>query len=279
MAKSSFQDDDIPVMIQRLNDVYSDDFRHTYSEFFPFIVNLDKESPDSSYQFLLDNLNDVRKQVEKSFIQENNSQYKTLYNRLQKLYDHINLEVSRYDYNTKTENRVKDLVIQNQILQDRVQKTAVELDRARTELYHAKIHLAKAQKAFASSKTDLVTVLSIFTAIAFTFSGGLNYLGSALTGMENAPFFKSAFFALLCGFVLCNVIFLLLYIIGKITDRNIYARCESENCTCKNGKPKCKSLNRVRKRLPYVFWLNIGFLALMLIDLLLWITNNHLHFI
>ena len=272
MAKSSFQDDDIPAMIQKLNEVYSDDFRHTYSEFFPFIVNLDKESPDSSYQFLLDNLNDVRKQVEKSFIQENNSQYKTLYNRLQKLYDHINLEVSRYDYNTKTENRVKDLVIQNQILQGRFQVTAAELNQARADLNDAKI-------SFASSKTDLITVLSVFTAIAFTFSGGLNYLGSALTGMENAPFFKSAFFALLCGFVLCNVIFLLLYIIGKITGRNIYARCESENCTCKNGKPKCKSLNRLRKRLPYVFWLNIGFLALMLIDLLLWITNNHLHFI
>ncbi len=272
MAKSSFQDDDIPAMIQKLNEVYSDDFRHTYSEFFPFIVKLDNESPDSSCQILLDNLNDVRKQVEKEFLEKNNPQYKILYTRLQKLYDHINLEISRYDYNTKTENRVKDLIAKNESLQNQFQKANKDLETTKTELNEAREKLSSVQ-------TELIAVLSIFAAIVFTFSGGLNYLGTALTGMENAPFFKSVFFVLLCGFVICNVIFLLLYIIGKITGRNIYARCESENCTCKNGKPKCKSLNRVRKRLPYVFWLNIGFLALMLIDLLLWIANNHLHFI
>ena len=121
---------------------------------------------------------------------------------------------------------------------------------------------------------ELIAVLSIFAAIVMTFSGGLNILNGVLAASNNLRFSERILFLLICGFILINFIFAMMYFVAKITDRSIYARCETDSCTCKNNKsPKCRGITRIRKRLPYVFWLNLVILFFMCLDIF-WILKH-----
>lgn len=265
MAMECMEDVEIRKMAITFKSLYSEGFRHNYSEFFPFILELSKDESGYSLDYLSNNLEALRALVEDDYI-KGEKEFKGLYMPLSKLSDHLNLEIGRYSYYSTSEEKVKDLEKRNRNLQ-------VELKTATQELNDAK-------KTVSSVQTELISVLSIFAAIVLTFSGSMSLIGSAFTSISNAPGLKVIFFVLLSGFIVCNIIFLMLYIVGKITGRNIYARCNSKECSCgENGNPKCCGINRIRKRLPYVFWLNISFLILMVFDVTIWYLDKIFNFI
>lgn len=256
MASAMKEDDELREIAIKLKGLYTDGFRHVYSEFFALIVEIAKDDNAYSLDFLSNNITNVRALVEQDYV-DGEKEFRGLYRPLTKLSDHINLEIARYSYSSIHEQRVLDLEKRNKNLQ--------------TELADATGKLEEAQKSMSSVQTELIAVLSIFAAIVLTFSGSMSLLGNALTGMENAPFFKSVFFVLLCGFIITNVIFLMMYLVGKITGRNIYAKCKSKDCTCgEGGVPKCCGLTRIRKRLPYVFWINFLVILMMVVDVVVW---------
>lgn len=256
MASAMKEDDELREIAIKLKGLYTGGFRHVYSEFFALIVEIAKDDNAYSLDFLANNITNVRALVEQDYV-DGEKEFQGLYRPLTKLSDHINLEIARYSYSSIHEQRVLDLEKRNKNLQ--------------TELADATEKLGEAQKSMSSVQTELIAVLSIFAAIVLTFSGSMSLLGNALTGMENAPFFKSVFFVLLCGFIITNVIFLMMYLVGKITGRNIYAKCKSKDCTCgEGGVPKCCGLTRIRKRLPYVFWINFLVILMMVVDVAVW---------
>lgn len=256
MASAMKEDDELREIAIKLKGLYTDGFRHVYSEFFALIVEIAKDDNAYNLDFLSNNIMNVRALVEQDYV-DGEKEFRGLYKPLTKLSDHINLEIARYSYSSIHELRVLDLEKRNKNLQ--------------TELADATEKLGEAQKSMSSVQTELIAVLSIFAAIVLTFSGSMSLLGNALTGMENAPFFKSVFFVLLCGFIITNVIFLMMYLVGKITGRNIYAKCKSKDCTCgEGGVPKCCGLTRIRKRLPYVFWINFLVILMMVVDVVVW---------
>lgn len=256
MASAMKEDDELREIAIKLKGLYTGGFRHVYSEFFALIVEIAKDDNAYSLDFLANNITNVRALVEQDYV-DGEKEFQGLYRPLTKLSDHINLEIARYSYSSIHEQRVLDLEKRNKNLQ--------------TELADATEKLGEAQKSMSSVQTELIAVLSIFAAIVLTFSGSMSLLGNALTGMENAPFFKSVFFVLLCGFIITNVIFLMMYLVGKITGRSIYAKCKSKDCTCgEGGVPKCCGLTRIRKRLPYVFWINFLVILMMVVDVAVW---------
>lgn len=258
MALSCMDEPELRQMLVKLKFIYSNDFRHNYSEFFPLIVDISKDNNSYNLDFLSNNLEALREMVLKSFI-EGESKSNALYQSLDKLIDHINLEIARYSHYSMSEQKVNDLESKHRALQ--------------SELKESTEALKLAQKKVSTVQTELIAVLSIFAAIVLTFSGSISFIGNALSGMGTTPFFRAVFFVLLCGFVVFNTIFLMMYMVGKITGRNIYARCQSADCTCDSGQPKCHGIVRIKRRLPYVFWMNAIFLILMAADLILWNLN------
>lgn len=265
-------------MVNKLLEVYADNFRHNYSEFFAFILEIEK-IPECNLDFLCINLEQSRLFVENDYLEKKNkkekSVYSLLYRPLMKLSDHINLEIGRYSYYSQNEQKMKDLYVQNQqkvkSLNDNLEEADKLIKKLKMEIEENNNSLKDAIRKMASVQTELVAVLSIFAAIVLTFSGSISFIGNALSGLAAVPLYKSAFFVILCGLIFSNAIFLMLYVVGKITGRNIYARCESPDCSCDvNKKPKCSPLQRVRKRLPYIFWLNILFLILLVLDVVFW---------
>ena len=308
-------DEQIAGFAFRLKELYIPSFRHQYSKFFSMLVDIDEENPDLYLNQLSHNIIKVRDYVD-SQCAAGNDDYQSLYKPMMKLCDHLSLEIARYD-RLETQNRqITDLTEKHQKLQaqlavttellneatakldqanTRFSQTEVKLKDAETKLADAETKLTDAEtklqaietniktanenigdteKKISSIHIDIIAVLSIFASIVLAFSGSMTVLGSALTGMQEVHAFKATFFVLLCGFVLGNIIFLLMYLVGKLTSRNIYARCKTEECTC---TPPCNGFTRIRKRLPYIYWMNLILIVLMALVIFFWYLDRSCH--
>lgn len=260
MAAEIKRKDELERVFCELKQIYSGGFRHRYADFFPFVVNLDKEKSD--FDSLTTNLIALQELSQEKLV-NGEEDIECVSNAIFKLCDHINLEIARYYPYVNDNNKDKGL----SDLKESVDTSLKNLNNARDELNKVNGQLTTIQ-------TELIAVLSIFAAIVLTFSGGISFISSALSSIKESPFYKTVFFVLLCGFVVFNTIFLMMYMVGKITGRSIYATFKNEDCaTClnKNNKLKCSGITRVRKRLPYIFWLNVVFILLMIADIILWI--------
>ena len=240
-------------MAGKLKVLYEEGFRHNYSDFFPVLLDISKPDNSHSVDCLSDNLESLRAFVEADYV-AGSSKYTAIYSRLEKLCDHINLEIGRLTYYSKNENLLTDLTLKT--------------EDYKKELVTATAELSLASKKASSMQTEVIAVLSIFAGIVFTFSGGLTFLGSAITSIYEAQHYEVVVLvAIICGMVIFNTIFLLMYLVGKITDRNIYAKCKTQDCSCDK---QCYGLRRVRRRLPYVYWLNMICVAGIIVDCIVW---------
>ena len=245
-----------------LKEIYSSDFRHSYSEFFPLILHIQDEKTEYSLDYLSENLESLRTYVDTDFL-DGTKEFKDMNKNFDKLCDHLNLEIGRVTYYSQNEKRTEDL--------------SKRMESANKDMGEATIKLEKASKKAESIQTELLSILSIFAAIVIACSGGLSFLGGTLSGASETYICKMILLLLMCGFVLFNTIFLLMYLVGKIIGRSIYANCISEDCTCKKGdKPKCNGINRIRKRLPYVFYINVLMLILTIADIAAWCVDKNI---
>lgn len=241
-----------------LQELYSNNFRHYYSGFFTVILDISKEDNKYSLDYLSENIEALRCYIEDDYIQGIN-EFQELNGCIDKLCDHINLEIGRLNYYSINDNKIKDM-----------EKKTSEVTAA---LSSASDKLERASQKASTIQTELIAVLSIFAAIVITFSGGLSFLGSAMTSVNDAKHYEATIMvALICGIVIFNTIFLMMYLVAKITERNIYARCLTSDCTdC--SREKCSSISRIRKRLPYVFYFNILGIIGIFVDLFIWILD------
>lgn len=261
--------------------VYSDNFRHEYSYFFPFVAQTQESKPtEDGLDCLANNIQEIRRFIEQSrkYSADNYNHFRESF---QKLCDHINLEIGRCNYYSRNEQKLSDIKKQfddvreqSEAVYKKFQEAGEEIRNADEELKKCRDELQMAKQKLESVQTEVISVLSIFAAIVLTFAGGLSLLGNAFSSIKDVSIYKITFLCIICGLVLCNAIFIMMYLVGKITRRNIYARCKTANCTC---NPQCKGLRRVKNRLPYVYWLNVLFLVLAVIDVAIWYLDQAFH--
>ena len=245
-------------IVNSLKMIYQDGFKHSYSDFFPVLLNIFKEDNDYDKNYLSNNLELIRELLEADF-SAGKHEYKEIYSQVVKLCDHLNLQISEMEYFSATESMVKD--------------ASVEMKQAEENLSTVKSELEIANKHASTLQTELITVLGIFAAIIMTFSGGFSLLGGVMSAISEAHDYEMIVLgAIICGMVMFNTLFLMMYLIGKITDRNIYARCRTENCSCED-RVKCSGISRIKKRLPYVFYFNILCMIGIAIDCAVWLMD------
>lgn len=238
-----------------LKEIYNSDFRHYYSGFFSVILDISKDENEYSIDFLSENIESLRRYIENDYV-EGTKEFEKLYGYIDKLCDHLSLEIGRLNYYSINDNKIRDM-----------ERKTVEVNES---LRIATKELDKASKTASTMQTELIAVLSIFAAIVITFSGGVSFLGSALTSINMAKYYEAVVMvAIICGMVIFNTIFLMMYLVSKITDRNIYARCRTYDCMACDTT-KCNGITRIRKRLPYVFYFNLLAVAGIVIDLFVW---------
>jgi len=236
--------------IQLFKNLYSqeDEFRHSYSSITALLLRISRENEDAIVN-ITQNLNSLMDQINESG-EETNSYFVI---KIGKLVDHIVLEQIRIDgMYIKSDVEFRKAA---ESYQDAV-KLRIEVDEI----------LEKSKDL----KIEVVTILSIFAAILLAVVGSLSFTTSVLQTMNSASVYRVVLLALVCGIVIFNTISVLLYVVAKIVNKPIYARCKTDDCTC---EPMCHGVNRIKKRMPYIYWFNFLILCFILAIGVCWLVD------
>lgn len=192
-------------------------------------------------------------------------QYSNIRIKIFKFIDHCNLELSRFSY-------FESVYWRSEAAKDEFRKIKDDYEKLNKKRKNIDKRMMELKKELSSSKSEYVTILSIFAAIMLASLGGLSFLSSTLKSINDVSVFRLIAICSICGLVLFNTTFMLLYMISRIIDRPIYSSCESaeegNDCATVNSKCKykCKDIIRIRRRLPYVFWVNFVLFFFLVLD-------------
>lgn len=265
LAKGCYSQEDIVEKVKTgLCDIYSDaGFRHSYSQIFATIKKEIVEEKTGNVDFLSENIGTLIAWNERPNTKwsETVEASENIRSKINKLCDHVMLEVSRISYYNNLGSKYEDI-------NEKLKKTTTSLSIASKALKSAK-------QKIDFLRAESITVLSIFAAILLASLGGLNFLNSTLKSINDVSIFRLIAICCICGFVLFNTTFMLIYMAARIMDRSIHSFCsdaiEGHDCMTENKCNKdCWGINRIRKRLPYVFWVNAILIGGMVVDVIAW---------
>lgn len=110
--------------------------------------------------------------------------------------------------------------------------------------------------------SQLITLIGIFTAVAFVVFGGISSLDNIFqAGVKDIPLLKLMITGTLWGLCMINLVYIFLFCVGKISKISIKS---SEK----------KGSNLVQKY-PIIFWSNLMLLSLLLLESWTYFLNNH----
>lgn len=255
--------------------IYKDDFKHNYSDFFPIIVDVFKEDNEYNIDYLSNNLDRLGSYLEDKYSKGDN-EYLEIYKQFTKLCDHLNLQMSQLSYILSRETSNDILQNASQNLEEsnaKIKESLIKLDESHKKIEETNKKLEEANKKADAIQTELIAILGIFAAIIIAFSGGLTLLGNSIASINNANHYESIIaVVIICGMVMFNTIFLMMYFVSKLTEKDVLAKCKSEVCAeCQNKK--CSWINKIRRRLPYVFYYNFISIIGIIIDLGIWLLD------
>lgn len=196
---------------QELEQIYSkpaefEDFRHFYSDIFAVLSLIDKDPSLGDMDILGQNMDIVRKGYQPKTT-DSNGKLINITKQINKLYDHINLEIARMNYFKKNETRTERELL-------RVSDTLTEVKDNVKQMEKAVDKVDEMQKQY-------VTILGIFASIVLAFVGGITFSTSVLQNINSASIYRLILVIDLLAFVLVNVIWLLLSFVSEINDKTI----------------------------------------------------------
>ena len=184
--------------IQRLDAIYIDDFRHLYSGIFAIITRIDGND-GLKLDVLQQNISSLH---EKSLEDKDYSELKP---KLDKLYDHINLDIARIKY-------TKEIAIRMEEAYKATNKDLREIsDRAE------------------NMQKEYITILGIFSSIVITFVAGMVFSSSVLNNVDKASVYRLTFVMLMIALFVFNLVYLLLDYISRINKGVTEARTAHYN--------------------------------------------------
>jgi hypothetical protein len=161
--------------------------------------------------------------------------------KIMKLNDHVNLETIRLSRMDKIK------FIGDRASDDRTQ--------AETILKENETKVAELQNSVNGFHTQSITILGIFSGLVIGFSTGSNLIVKTFENINNLNFFKMILYIVAIGFVLFNVLFMLMYCVSKISNHSIAVGCRNRDC---NSCPRCNNMvAKLNQKYPYVLWFNI----------------------
>lgn len=259
LCKDKKDEEEIRGIVNGFSEIYKNpDFRHSYANITGLILEISNDHSLTDGMFSYLQILEGNMTMVVTYVNENQiSEVKNI----MKLYDHILLEILRINYQSEV---IKSVEI--------VTADIATISKKSTELTE---DIDDAKKALDKSQISAITVIGLFSAITMSFFGGISFSQQALEALKLSSPIRLVFVLSLTGFILFNLLFLILYIIGKLTSKPICSRCinsTDENkkvCTCKNKPLWC----RMVKRYPYVLWANSVLLFLMTDMALIWMST------
>lgn len=289
-ADFSKNENEIEVWSQKLNEIYADGYRHSYSDLFYKLQEiLLRDSEDSD--ILGENLNVLEHHITKILEQSaDDSGLQRTVESYRKFADHIRLEIGRYNFikirfkQAEEQSKIPSLPEAEQI-RKQVDDLSKAVDKMRPISTQALKVTENLDSILESNKISSITALTVFSAVVLAFSGGFTFEAGVLQGMTSATAYRLVFTVSLTGFILFNTIFMLLYLVGKMAGKSISTKCkyniaekqDGMNCNRRCGNGYCAQafndisiMCRIFHKYWYVAVVDLILLWVMYADFILW---------
>ena len=148
-----------------------------------------------------------------------------LFNFIFKLYDYICLDIYKNDCNTKhidALNAAKSQLeksFNDTDMRNKLDTAAKNLKDSNSNMVLTKQALEQAQKTAEKLQTQMVSILGIFSAITISIFSSLCLFSSVFNNLDKISKYKLLFFTCLIGFVIFNIIALLLTYISTLFNK------------------------------------------------------------
>lgn len=244
-----------------LEDIYysensTETFRHYYSDIFGWISQIDNDYSGKSgdLEILSQNISIIRREYEKCVVDRKKNVAKSI----DKLYDHINLDIARINYiktlQSSSENEMESisqqLLLLNKQMNDEVEK-AEDVSKKVNNVY-----------------SEFVSILGIFSAIVLVFFGGTSVFANIIAAMDKSSVYKSISVCLITGIMVADIIFTFMWLLAKLLSRSIATEIPLwENYG--------NAIRRFRIRYPVIFYFNLLGVGLLSLTFLVFIANKY----
>ena len=291
--------------VSKLNKVYSNEYRHTYSDIFFKIQQImsdtlsNNDASDTEVlEVLGENLNVLGNRIDELAAQNSDdANYKNTVSGYKKFSDHIRLEIGRYNFiksrftgTAADGNSGKATDEHSAIDTERVLKLEQAINAIRPRVAQAQKQLDSLDGKLESNKISSITTLPIFSAVILAFSGGITFESGIFQGMVESTSYRLVFTIALSGFILFNTIFALLYLVGKMAGKRISTKCKYL-VTADNKYNKCQSCGdgyctkecaevsiacKILHKYSYVLAIDAILLYVLYTDFFLWYSKGAL---
>ena len=190
-----------------LEDIYignNESFRHFYSDIFSVISAIDRQVTFGNVEVLSQNMDIIRKGYH-PMNKDNTGKTINIEKQINKLYDHINLEISRLNYS-------KQIEVGTQMQLDNVSDALAEIEQ---NVEHMEDAVEKADDI----QKQYITILGIFASIVLAFTGGIAFSTSVLQNIAKASIYRISLISIILAFALTNLIYILTRFIMEITKK------------------------------------------------------------
>ncbi len=289
--------------VGKLNKVYSNDYRHTYSDIFFKIQQIMSDdlsnnaaSDTEVLEVLGENLNVLGDRIDELAAQNSDdANYKNAVSGYKKFSDHIRLEIGRYNFiksrfagTAADGNSGKATDERSAIDTERILKLEHAMNATRPIVAHAQKQLDSLDEKLENNKISSITTLTIFSAVILAFSGGITFESGIFQGMVESTSYRLVFTIALSGFILFNTIFALLYLVGKMAGKRISTKCKylvntddnySQCQSCGDGycTKECAEVSiacKVFHKYSYVLAIDAILLYVLYTDFFLWYSKG-----
>lgn len=201
-------------------------YRHQYSLIFTYLVEIKNESKGvCTLEVLSENLSYLYKRLTDD--KENSRINDEFYNSFVKLYDHLNLEISRISYSEKlvyenagkVEERVKDTRKEISKMTKETDGTSKKIEDLSKEIDSMTFEINESKNQLLGIQKDYVSILGIFASIVLAFNGALSFGSNMISNIAQASIYRLIFIGSLIGFVFNSSICLLANLVKKVWNK------------------------------------------------------------
>lgn len=217
-----------------------EEFRHFYSDIFAVISQIDKEPQLGNIDILTQNMDIIRRGYKAQNRDESNGTLIDISKQINKLYDHINLDIARLNYFKTIESRTQSELQKVNGAMNKVETSVNGFEKSITE---AEISVSEVKKSITEAETSVneiktnikkmesnikkaddmekqyITILGIFAAIVLAFTGGIAFSTSVLENIANASIYRLVFITVALAFVLSNTVYILTRFILELNKK------------------------------------------------------------
>lgn len=219
-------------------------------------------------------------------------------------------------YAIKNDDAYDRLVRQEEVIKSYEKKVAESESKFQTAIENIKTQELSIEESIENNKKTIsdqgqkslensITILGIFVGVVMVFFGGFTILENTIGGMTTVTPYRLIFIMLLFGMVLFDVVVMLFYLVGKLTNKSIACQwCYYKKSTAKNSNTaensdtaknvstaetidriQCsscikrnvfrkgiwnKGLCRFVRKYPYIYWTNASAVTMLVFDFLMY---------